>query len=651
MALPRHPVGGAYVLDGYDELDVIGSGTFGFIRKVRRKADGVCFARKELHFERMSERDRKHIVSEVNILRTLQHGNVVRYEERFVDSENGILYIVMELCEGGDLGAVIKRCRRAKSLLPEDTVWSYFAQMAAALEACHYRAPPAAPHGTRTTSQAILHRDLKPENVFLDGDQRVKLGDFGLSKQITAQTFASTYVGTPYYMSPELAAGQQYDIKSDIWALGCIVYELCALSHRTLQREKERVEAAAKSMHDQETALRRREDSLLEREAALAQREDSLSASADSHARSAQLAERERVCLGLERELASAHAQWAGSGERAQLCYALAATEQRLAEKDAVVDALSAQLANASRRPSAQAVRQTPRRISGVSRRVSGEADEEIRARIAGGALALATPRVERGGRESAESDEWVDQEEAGEKSGRGLERTDAPRASAVRLPILPAVARIMRADVSDCTMKDASTILRDGMPGGLPPDDTETRPYLLTPKTRRTSVPASTVPDAAGEVATACEAPSMPTSRTMPMNLASLPQDPQWHLCEEEERPSPFLKRVTRVPLDLLANTPLDSDEAQSAPLVPGPWRPRGAKGKVVSSPFTKASARGQSEQENGGAPHHTRPGIMEPRRRRSSLLRPPEERSALPLAAARGTDVPRKRSAPVRE
>ena len=72
----------------------------------------------------MTERDRRQIVSEVNILRTLHHENVVRYEERFVDTENGILYIVMELCDGGDLGTIIKRCRRSGTSLPEDTVWA-----------------------------------------------------------------------------------------------------------------------------------------------------------------------------------------------------------------------------------------------------------------------------------------------------------------------------------------------------------------------------------------------------------------------------------------------------------------------------------------------------------------------------------------------
>ena len=147
------------MLDAYEPLEVIGNGTFGIIRKVRRRTDGALFARKELNFERMSERDRRQIVSEVNILRTLHHANVVRYEERFVDTENGILYIVMELCEGGDLGTIIKRCRRSGTSLPEETVWAYFAQMAAALDACHNRAPAAS--GARTQSPTILHRDLK----------------------------------------------------------------------------------------------------------------------------------------------------------------------------------------------------------------------------------------------------------------------------------------------------------------------------------------------------------------------------------------------------------------------------------------------------------------------------------------------------------
>ncbi|KAK0569139.1 hypothetical protein OC861_001279 [Tilletia horrida] len=251
-------------LTGYEPLDVIGNGTFGIIRKVRRLTDNQLFARKELNFERMSERDRKQIVAEVNILRTLGHDNIVKYEERFVDKDRGILYIVMEYCEGGDLGSVIKRYRRNDTFLQEETVWCYLAQMTRALDACHYRGVPAEPSrptddcsplahlieinppstsdGTAAITAAaaaaagsphqsglaVLHRDLKPENVFLDAFGNIKLGDFGLSKQVGTAELARTYVGTPYYMSPELATGSAYDAKSDIWALGCIVYELCA---------------------------------------------------------------------------------------------------------------------------------------------------------------------------------------------------------------------------------------------------------------------------------------------------------------------------------------------------------------------------------------------------------------------------------------
>ncbi|KDN49243.1 kinase-like protein, partial [Tilletiaria anomala UBC 951] len=226
--------------DADEPLDLIGKGSFGKIRRVRRKSDGKIFARKELEYEKMGEQDKKQLVAEVNILRVMSHANIVKYEDRFVDVDDKILYIIMEYCDGGDLGGLIKKCRKTNTLLPEETVWSYLAQMTSGLHACHNRmVQPEEPstglpsaHSTSnivTQRSVILHRDLKPENVFLDGDQRVKLGDFGLSKEMQTD-FTATYVGTPYYMSPELSEGKRYDTKSDIWALGCIAYELCALS-------------------------------------------------------------------------------------------------------------------------------------------------------------------------------------------------------------------------------------------------------------------------------------------------------------------------------------------------------------------------------------------------------------------------------------
>ncbi|KAK0464695.1 kinase-like domain-containing protein [Desarmillaria tabescens] len=224
-------------LDQYEPLDVIGNGSFGIIRKVRRKTDGLIFARKELDFERMNERDRKQIVSEVNILKELHHEHIVRYHDRYVDRDAGILYILMEYCGGGDLSNIIKQAVKHNRTIPEETIWSYFMQILLALHHCHH--PNANGHGRSGSTGSmegdkerrvqILHRDLKPDNVFLDESGAVKLGDFGLSKALAQASFANTYVGTPYYMSPELMQEKAYDSKSDIWSLGCLIFELCAL--------------------------------------------------------------------------------------------------------------------------------------------------------------------------------------------------------------------------------------------------------------------------------------------------------------------------------------------------------------------------------------------------------------------------------------
>ncbi|KAJ7606170.1 kinase-like domain-containing protein [Mycena polygramma] len=224
-------------LDLYDALDVIGNGSFGIIRKVRRKSDGLIFARKELNFERMNERDRKQIVAEVNILKDLHHDHIVRYHDRYVDRDAGILYILMEYCGGGDLSAVIKQAGKQNRPISEDAVWGYFMQILLALNHCHNTGGHGRTSSAGSASEIdgkerraqILHRDLKPDNVFLDESNTVKLGDFGLSKALAQASFANTYVGTPYYMSPELMQEKAYDSKSDIWSLGCLIYELCAL--------------------------------------------------------------------------------------------------------------------------------------------------------------------------------------------------------------------------------------------------------------------------------------------------------------------------------------------------------------------------------------------------------------------------------------
>lgn len=78
----------------------------------------------------------------------------------------------------------------------------------------------------------VLHRDIKTLNIFLTKDNSVRIGDLGVAKVLShTANFAKTMVGTPYYLSPELCEEKPYNTKSDVWALGCVLYELCAHRH------------------------------------------------------------------------------------------------------------------------------------------------------------------------------------------------------------------------------------------------------------------------------------------------------------------------------------------------------------------------------------------------------------------------------------
>ncbi|KAI4290335.1 MAG: hypothetical protein L6R35_000395 [Caloplaca aegaea] len=227
----------------YETLGVIGKGSFGIIRKVRRVADSHILCRKEISYIKMGQKEREQLHAEFSILSSLRHPNIVAYYHRHHLKDTQDLHLYMEYCGGGDLSKLIKNLIAQNQFAEEAFVWSMFSQLATALYRCHYGLdPPEAgtnvlgltgevkpPQGLRGKNQImILHRDLKPDNVFLGDDNQVKLGDFGLSKLMQSHDFASTYVGTPYYMSPEICAAERYTLYSDIWSLGCVMYELCA---------------------------------------------------------------------------------------------------------------------------------------------------------------------------------------------------------------------------------------------------------------------------------------------------------------------------------------------------------------------------------------------------------------------------------------
>lgn len=186
--------------------------------------DGEQAVAKVVGLEFLPEKEHNLAFQEVELMRTLQHPHIVALRDHFLTEASLELCIVMEFCDSGDLRGVVKERTQVKpvKLIPEPQIMTWFVQMTLALNYMHLR--------------HILHRDLKSSNIFLtlnsSNGHDVRLGDFGISRVLEGTVdVAATVVGTPYYMSPEVCKAEPYGYKSDIWALGCVLYEMCMLKH------------------------------------------------------------------------------------------------------------------------------------------------------------------------------------------------------------------------------------------------------------------------------------------------------------------------------------------------------------------------------------------------------------------------------------
>lgn len=197
----------------YIPIRILGRGAFGEATLYRRSEDNSLVVWKEVDLNSLSEKQRRDAMNEIVILSVLQHDNIIAYYNHFLDKNT--LLIELEYCNGGNLHDLINQ-QKGKLFTEETMIW-YFYQIASAVAHIH--------------KAGILHRDIKTLNIFLTKANLIKLGDYGLAKQLGSQySMAETCVGTPYYMSPELCQGVKYNYKSDIWAVGCVVFELLTLT-------------------------------------------------------------------------------------------------------------------------------------------------------------------------------------------------------------------------------------------------------------------------------------------------------------------------------------------------------------------------------------------------------------------------------------
>ena len=201
-------------MDGFNVLSKIGEGSYSTVLKVQRIEDGNIYALKRVKFYKLSEKEKENALNEIRILASVKNKNVISYKEAFFDEKDSSLGIVMEYADKGDLFQLITERKKTKNYFTEQEVWKIFIQLLNGLKALH--------------DFKILHRDIKSANVFLFKGGICKLGDLNVSK-VARKGLGYTQTGTPYYASPEVWQEKPYDSKSDVWSLGCVMYEMITL--------------------------------------------------------------------------------------------------------------------------------------------------------------------------------------------------------------------------------------------------------------------------------------------------------------------------------------------------------------------------------------------------------------------------------------
>lgn len=202
-------------MDNFELICKLGSGGFSKVYKVRRKVDNQIYALKKVQILNLSEKQKISSLNEIRVLASIKNKYIINYKEAFLDEKDCSLCLVMEYADGGDLANKIKEYKEKNEYFNEEDIWKIFIQLVKGLKSLH--------------DMGIMHRDIKSSNIFLFSDKTAKLGDLNVCKILSNDILGHTQAGTPAYAAPEVWMERPYGLKSDIWSLGCVLYEMVTL--------------------------------------------------------------------------------------------------------------------------------------------------------------------------------------------------------------------------------------------------------------------------------------------------------------------------------------------------------------------------------------------------------------------------------------
>ena len=202
-------------ISNFEILTQLGKGSFGAVYKVLRKTDNKIYAMKIVNIPNLSQKEINNSLNEIRILASIHNPHVVSYHEAFYSENTKTLHLIMDYLDDSDLENKIISYKKSNKQFLEKEIWKIFKQIVIGLKSLH--------------DNKIIHRDLKSANILLDKNGICKIGDMNVSKVIKNSILNNTQTGTPYYASPEIWNDKPYNFKTDIWSLGCILYEICTL--------------------------------------------------------------------------------------------------------------------------------------------------------------------------------------------------------------------------------------------------------------------------------------------------------------------------------------------------------------------------------------------------------------------------------------